>query len=91
MAVINEHYPSLVASYTHIYRDEKYGNCIPDYSDSISTLFAKISKELEIPKRIPSRLWSDLYSENEKISLMLEHLDYCLRLNKQKSPYGYAA
>ena len=44
-----------------------------------------------IPIRIPPRLFKDMLSENDLIIVILEHLDYFLKLEGKKSPFGYAA
>ena len=48
-------------------------------------------KQNKIPKRIPLELFKDILSENDLVIVILEHLDYLLKLEGKKSPFGYAA
>jgi DNA polymerase/3'-5' exonuclease PolX len=48
-------------------------------------------KHYKIPKRIPPELFKDILSENDLVIVILEHLDYLLKLEGKKSPFGYAA
>jgi DNA polymerase/3'-5' exonuclease PolX len=44
-----------------------------------------------MPCRIPPPLYDDLLTENDRVIVILEHIDYLLKLQGRKSPYGYAA
>ena len=44
-----------------------------------------------MPCRIPPRLYNDLLTETDRVIVILEHIDYLLKLQGRKSPYGYAA
>jgi DNA polymerase/3'-5' exonuclease PolX len=44
-----------------------------------------------LPRRIPPPLFKDILSENDLVVVMLEHLDYFLRLEGKCSSFGYAA
>jgi DNA polymerase/3'-5' exonuclease PolX len=48
-------------------------------------------RQYRIPKRIPPKLFKDLLFENDLVIIILEHLDYLLKLEGKKSPFGYAA
>jgi DNA polymerase/3'-5' exonuclease PolX len=48
-------------------------------------------KQYKIPKRIPPKLFKDILCENDLVIVILEHLDYFLKLEGKKSPFGYAA
>ena len=48
-------------------------------------------KKYRIPARIPPAFFQDILDENDLITVILEHIDYYLRLNGQKSSFGYAA
>lgn len=54
-------------------------------------MFGKIAKKYKMPVRIPPALYKDILSENDLVVVMLEHIDYLLKLEGKKSPYGYAA
>jgi len=36
-------------------------------------------------------LYKDILSENDLVIVILEHIDYLLKMQGKKSPYGYAA
>ena len=89
--VLKENYPHLLPSYETIYTDNKWGNASTQYYQSINQTFQNIMKHYPIPKRIPPKIFNDIVSTTDKIIIMLEHLDYLLKLQDQRSPYGYAA
>ncbi|MDH7517219.1 MAG: radical SAM protein [Candidatus Thermoplasmatota archaeon] len=84
-------YPELVVDYHNIYKDDKWGNAVGEYYDSINQIFYAITKEYKIPRRIPPYLYSDILSENDLVIVILEHIDYLLKLQGKKSSYGFAA
>jgi DNA repair photolyase len=89
--VLQNNYPGLVPEYDMIYQGGKYGEAIPEYYKSISQVFNTIAGKYKIPMRIPAILFNDILEENDVVSVILEQLDYLLRLKGAKSPYGYAA
>jgi DNA polymerase/3'-5' exonuclease PolX len=44
-----------------------------------------------MPMRIPLSLYRDILSENDRVVVMLEHIDYLLKMRGEKSSLGYAA
>ena len=44
-----------------------------------------------VAKRLPLSLFGDIVDENDRIVVILEQLDYLLRLEGKKSSFGYAA
>jgi DNA polymerase/3'-5' exonuclease PolX len=48
-------------------------------------------KHHKIPPRIPPELFKDILCENDLVIVILEHLDYLLKLEGKKSSFGYAA
>lgn len=88
---IKENYPELLTEYSHIYKDKKWGNAIPEYNKSLYQTFNLISEKHRIPLRIPPYLYLDVLDENSLVVVILEHLDYLLKLKGRKSPYSYAA
>ncbi|MCX6663379.1 MAG: hypothetical protein NTZ75_03955, partial [Euryarchaeota archaeon] len=84
-------YPKLVLEYQMIYHGSKWGEAIPDYYSQLHQTFHTLIKQYKIPMRIPQELYKDLLSENDLVIVILEHLDYLLKLEGKKSPFGYAA
>lgn len=90
-STLNQYYPDLIIDYKTIYKGDKWGGATKEYYDSINNIFYTLAKQYKIPMRIPKNLYSDILEENDKIIVLLEHIDYLLRLRGMKSPYGYAA
>ncbi len=88
---LKQHYPHLLPDYHHIYKGDKWGNASGSYYQSINRMFYAMIKHYHIPARIPPYLYADIVDENDRIVVILEHLDYLLKLRGQPSPYGYAA
>ena len=89
--MLKKSYPKLIAEYQKIYGIDKWGNAKPDYYNLLHQTFNNIAKKYKIPKRIPPHLFRDILDENDLVIVMLEHIDYLLKLEGKKSPYGYAA
>jgi len=83
--------PDLAVEYEHIYQKDQWGNAISSYYQSINETFDLLASTYNIPKRIPPHLFMDILSENDRICVILEHLDYLLKLKSKQSSYGYAA
>ncbi len=91
MNVLQKHYPHLTEEYTVIYPGDKWGGAIGEYYGSLQQTFNRVVRKYKIPKRIPARLFNDILSDNDLVMVILEQLDYLLKQQGQKSPYGYAA
>ena len=89
--VLQQYYPKLILEYQMIYQGSKWGEAIPDYYSQLHQTFNTLMKQYKIPKRIPPELYKDILSENDLVIVILEHLDYLLKLEGKKSPFGYAA
>jgi DNA repair photolyase len=88
---LKKRYPQLLVEYQHIYKGDRWGNTIDEYTDSIHSTFWTIMKHYHIPVRIPPILFNNILDENDLVIVILEHLDYLLKLQHKPSPYGYAA
>jgi DNA repair photolyase len=86
-----DHRPDLAVEYEHIYQKDQWGNAIPAYYQSINETFDLLASAYKIPKRIPPQLFIGILSENDRVSVILEHLDYLLKLKAKRSSYGFAA
>jgi DNA repair photolyase len=91
MNIIKEEYPDLLPSYAQIFTNDKWGNAIPSYYQSINTSFNSIMSQYSIPKRIPSSIFNDFVTVNDRVIIILDQLHYLLQLQGKKSPYGFAA
>ena len=89
--VLNKNYPTLAAEYQKIYKGSKWGNATGEYYKSLNQRFNSIARKYKIPVRIPLHFYKDILSENDLVIVLLEHIDYLLKLKGNSSPYGYAA
>jgi DNA repair photolyase len=91
-SLLREKYPELIPKYKQIYAGEnRWGQATEDYYTTISSFFNEISKKYKIARRMPPSLYRDILSENDLVTVMLEQLDYFLRLDGKKSSFSYAA
>lgn len=89
--ILKERYPQLVTKYAQIYRGDAWGHPTEKYYHSINSVFNQISKSYKIPRRIPPALFNKILWENDLVIVILEHLDYFLKLEGRRSSFGYAA
>ncbi len=90
-SVLQRHYPDLVPQYYTIYGKDKWGRASGEYYGLIERIFLSLADKYKVSIRIPHHLYKDLIDQNDRVVVMLEHMDYVLRLRGHSSPYGYAA
>ena len=88
---IQDHYPQLAADYRRIYRGSKWGEPAQEYVDSLNGTFGAIAKQYKMPIRMPPALYQGILGENDLVVVILEHIDYLLRMEGQRLPFGRAA
>ncbi|MCK4365151.1 MAG: radical SAM protein [Thermoplasmatales archaeon] len=88
---LKENYPHLIPEYSNIYKKDIWGGPVSNYQESIHKTFNSISKKYKIPRRIPAHLFDDILSENDLVRVILEHLEYLLKLEGKESSYRWAA
>jgi DNA repair photolyase len=84
-------HPGLIAEYQNIYRGSQWGEATREYYGSISQRFNGIAKKYNIPQRMAPALYRDILEQNDLVVVILEHIDYFLKLEGKPSPFGYAA
>jgi DNA repair photolyase len=84
-------HPELIAKYEKIYEANEWGQATEEYYNRINSIFNEVSKKYKIARRIPPVFYRDILSENDLVVVMLEQLDYFLRLEGKRSSFGYAA
>ena len=89
--VLNKYYPNLITKCQNIYKGSKWGNATGEYYKSLNQRFNSIARKYKIPVRIPLHFYKDILSENDLVIVLLEQIDYLLKLKGNSSPYGYAA
>ena len=83
--------PELCTQIDCVYYGNKWGQPTDIYYNSISARFNKVAKQYGLPKRIPPALFQDILWENDLVIVLLEHIDYLLKLERKHSPFGFAA
>ncbi len=91
MNVVNRLYPEIARRYETIYTGGKWGEPAREYSAAVNMRFGAISQKYRMPVRIPSTLFKDILSQNDLVVVLLEHIDYLLKLQGKASSFGYAA
>jgi DNA repair photolyase len=92
MKMLKKHFPKLVTQYETTYsQSSQWGEASFNYNTSVHKLFNQLATDYHIPKRIPPSIYKYWINKQDLILVILEHLDYLLKLNNRKSPYGYAA
>lgn len=91
MATLKTHFPDLLGEYGMIYSNNRWGGASQDYYGFINNLYHTIVRRYKIPPRIPARLYQDILDENDLVMVILDQMDYMIRLRGGTSPYGYAA
>jgi len=89
--VLKSYDPDLALNYKNIYKGSQWGETTFEYSQSIHKTFFEIALAYNLPVRIPPSLFADVLDENDRVVVILEHIDYLLKMRGEKSPYGYAA
>lgn len=82
---------NLIHDYNNIYLNNKWGMAKQQYYNALNKLVLSVNKKYNIPLRIPSTIYKNILDENDFVSVILEQLDYLLKIRGEKSPYGYAA
>ena len=89
--VLDKYDKSLKVNYQHLYGNNKWGSPKNEYYKSIYQIFNTISKRYKIVQRIPPNLYRDILEENDLVSVILDQIDFILKSQGKKSPYGYAS
>jgi DNA repair photolyase len=84
-------HPELIAEYQNIYRGSEWGEATKEYYSLISQRFNSIAKKYKMPKRMPPVFYRDILEQNDLVVVILEHIDYLLKLEGKPSSFGYAA
>jgi len=88
---IEKHHPGITAKYQSIYRGGKWGEPIEEYYNRLNETFRNVTGKYSISTVIPPAIYRDILDKNDLVVVMLEQIDYLLRLHGRKSTFGYAA
>lgn len=87
----NKHFPELAINYDVIYKKNKWGQATEEYYTQVNQLFLYMASKFKMPIRIPPTIFNRFLDDNNRVVVMLEQLDYMVKIRGQDSPYGYAA
>ncbi len=88
---LQKHFPELLPRYQALYQGGRYGEASGDYYNAINRRFSRLAKKHRLPRRMPRQLFQDILSAEDFAIVVLEHIDYLLKLEGEKSSFGYAA
>jgi len=83
--------PGLIPYYERLYNPDKWGNPSIDYSTEINRRLYRIAKKYDMPIRIPASLFRHILTGNDLVSVILDQLDYLLKMSGKHSGFGYAS
>lgn len=85
-------HPELINEYKCLYANAgQWGNTSEPYYHKINHLFDSLARRYGISKRIPIKHWQAVTDDSDRVVVILEQLDYLLKMKGEKSPYGYGA
>ncbi len=92
MKALSKHFPQFSEEYCELYKySGEFGRAPDIYYRNISQVFDLLAEKYKIPKRIPPAVFKRVLSKTDQVIVILEHLDYLLKLKGRRSPFGYAA
>jgi len=83
--------PELISEYDEIYTDSKWGNASSAYYKKLHKTFYSAAKKYKIPLRIPAKIFEDILDTQDLAVVILEQLDYLLKLKGSPSSFSHAA
>lgn len=91
MNVVRKFFPELIDKFSSIYNNSRWGEPSKNYIEHLNKIVYEIAQSYKIPFRLPVKFVDKFLSENDRIVLILEHIDYLLKLKGRKCYLGYAA
>ncbi len=89
--VLESYNPDLVEKVNSVYGDDQYGSPKGDYYKHYSEKFLLANRETKIPIRIPTNLYNDILETNDLVSVILQDIEYLLKMKGKKSTFGYSS
>ncbi len=89
--VLDSYNPNLKCDYKQLYPPTKWGNAKEEYYLAVSDKFYPLAMKHKMPIRIPLQFFKNHINENDLVTVLLEHIDYLLKIKGEKSPFSYAA
>ena len=91
MAALKKYRAQLDGGYQRTYPGNRWGEPSAEYAGSLNMVFNAIAKKYGLPVRMPQALYGEILSKDDLVIVILEHIDYLLKIEGRKSPFGYAA
>lgn len=91
MSIVNRECPEVAVRYDGIYTGSKWGEPRREYCDPLNMRFWAVANKLGMPVRMPLRIFREWLGKPDLAVVLLEHIDYLLRLQGKASHFGYAA
>ena len=88
---LTEYYPDLLVEYDIAYPPSKWGGSSSDYHNSLHSTVHEITRYYKMPVRMPDKIYRHILTQNDLVVVLLEQIDYLMKLRAYKSNYGYAA
>lgn len=89
--ILRLHFPEKIVEYFGLYPGDKWGAPRMKGYPFASEAFIDAAKYYKVAVRPPRKLYENIVSLKHKVVIMLEHIDYFMRVKNIESPYGYAA
>ena len=90
-SLLKKKHPELLSRYSPIYGGNVWGQATDNYYAEINAVFNELSRKYQVARRVPPALFRDILPVNDLVVVMLEHLDYFLKLEGKSSSFGFAA
>jgi len=88
---LRREYPETVAEYHKLYKGSPWGSADGEYFNQLHQCFRDAAIQYPVPLRIPVSLFGKFVSPNDRIIVILEQIDYLMKMQGLNSPYGKAA
>ena len=77
---IKSYRPDYVPKYATLFPGDPWGQAKSGYYQRLDERFMVIARKYRMPVRIPPKLFSDILDENDRVVVILEHLNYLLQM-----------
>jgi DNA repair photolyase len=88
---LRRYFPSYLDRYTRIYPGDRWGGANPAYYRELNLRFFQIAASQSLPVRIPVELCLPFVSENALVALVLDQMDYLIKMTGGRTALGNLA
>jgi DNA repair photolyase len=88
---LEKYYPEVAGRYSEIYRYNRWGQASEEYYKSINSSMFAAARVYNLPVRMPYRLFDGMLNKNDLTAVLLDHIDFLLKLRGEQSPYGFVS